>query len=180
MPPERVISIRRAGGEPRVEADRWRFVGLEAAEEAEAAAPEGPIVVPAARWLARAGDFAARRDAVGVWLDPADDPAALAPWLAALPLVAVRFPRFTDGRGYSSAVLLRTRLGYRGELRAFGDVGRDQLFYLKRCGFDSFALAAHRDPHAALASLAPFSIRYQASVDDPLPLFRRRGAELAP
>ena len=111
---------------------------------------------------------------LAVRLDPADDPAELADGIERLSLVAIDFPRFADGRGYSSAVLLRTRYGYRGELRAVGDVGRDQLFYLKRCGFDSFALAPHRDPHSALASLGDFRASYQGSVDDPLPLFRRR------
>ena len=111
---------------------------------------------------------------VGVRLEPADDPAEIASDLDRLQLVAINFPKFADGRGYSSAVLLRTRHGYRGELRAIGDVGRDQLFYLKRSGFDAFALAPHRDPHAAAASLGDFSLRYQGSVDDPLPLFRKR------
>ena len=72
------------------------------------------------------------------------------------------------------AALLRTRYGYRGELRAFGDVGRDQLFYLARCGFDSFKLAPQHDPEAALASFTDFTVRYQESVDDPVPLFRKR------
>ena len=109
-----------------------------------------------------------------VRLEPADDPAELADGIERLSLVAINFPKFADGRGYSSAVLLRTRYLYRGELRAVGDVGRDQLFYLQRCGFDSFALAAHRDPHAALASLGDFRESYQGSVVDPQPLFRRR------
>ena len=109
-----------------------------------------------------------------MWLAPENDPLALARDLAALELVAVFFPKFTDGRGYSSATLLRKRLAWRGELLAFGDIGRDQLFYLRRCGFDSFALPAHRDPVAAMASLAPFTVRYQAAVDEPLPLFRKR------
>jgi len=116
---------------------------------------------------------------VGVRLEPADDPAEIASDLDRLQLVAINFPKFADGRGYSSAVLLRTRYGYRGELRAIGDVGRDQLFYLKRSGFDAFALAPHRDPHAAAASLGDFSLRYQGSVDDPLPLFRKRLATAA-
>ncbi len=73
-------------------------------------------------------------------------------------------------------MLLRTRLGYAGELRAIGDVGRDQLYYLARVGFDAFRLPDARDPEAALASLDAFTVRYQGSVDDPLPLFRRRSA----
>jgi uncharacterized protein (DUF934 family) len=70
-------------------------------------------------------------------------------------------------------VLLR-RAGYRGELRAFGDLGRDQLFYLARVGFDAFSLRPGADPHAALASLRDFSEAYQGSVNQPAPLFRRR------
>jgi uncharacterized protein (DUF934 family) len=141
----------------RVEADAWH--------EAQ--------ILTLAQWKERRGSIAPGARAA-VRLEPADDPAELAADLDRLQLVAINFPKFADGRGYSSAVLLRTRHGYRGELRAVGDVGRDQLFYLKRCGFDSFALAAHRDPHAALASLGDFGTRYQGSVDDPLPLFRRR------
>jgi uncharacterized protein (DUF934 family) len=172
--PDRVIHI--AGGPARVEPELWRFLGLAADGTVPEILPAGPIAVPLAAWKGRRADFLARREPVGVWLVPGDDPAELAPDLDTLALVAIQFPKFTDGRGYSTAVLLRTRLGYRGELRAFGDVGRDQLFYLKRSGFDAFSLAPHRDPESALASLSDFSVRYQGSVDDPLPLFRRRHA----
>ena len=168
MLPERVI---RHG---RVERDDWRFVGLDPAEDLPIL-PAGRIVVPLATWKARRDDLLARGDA-GVWLGPADEPGELGGDAARLAIVAIPVPQFTDGRGYSSAVLLRTRFGYRGELRAFGDVGRDQLFYLKRSGFDAFSLAPHRDPEAALASLGDFSVRYQGSVDDPVPLFRKRTA----
>lgn len=81
---------------------------------------------------------------------------------------------FTDGRNYSNARLLRDRYGYKGELRAIGDVLRDQLFYLHRCGFDAYALRADKDPYEALESLKDFSVTYQAATDEPLPLFRRR------
>lgn len=113
-------------------------------------------------------------------LEPGDDPAALAAQygehFAALPLIAVRFPSFTDGRGYSIARLLRERLGFRGELRAVGDIARDQLHYLARCGFDSFELREGEDVATAKAALAAFSDAYQAAVDQPVPLFRRRVA----
>jgi len=132
-----------------------------------------------AQWKLRRLQPIEAGERVGVCLEPADDPAEIASDLDRLQLVAINFPKFADGRGYSSAVLLRTRHGYRGELRAIGDVGRDQLFYLKRSGFDAFALAPHRDPHAAAASLGDFSVRYQGSVDDPLPLFRKRLAAAA-
>ena len=132
----------------RVEPDAW--------SEAE--------ILALSPWKERRASAAAG-ERIAVRLDPADDPAELAADVGRITLVAIHFPKFADGRGYSSAVLLRTRHGYRGELRAVGDVGRDQLFYLKRCGFDSFALPPHRDPHAALASLADFATRYQGSVD---------------
>ena len=82
--------------------------------------PDGmPVIVPLALWLERRAALHARGE-VGVWLAPADDPHALLPDLPTLPLVAVDFPKFGDGRGYSTARLLRDRYGYRGELRAIG------------------------------------------------------------
>lgn len=178
--PARVIRISTgAPGEAPgwVEDDRWNIL---AEEQVREALPAGPIAVGLAAWRARRTELRARREAIGVWLEPDDDPAELVPDLPSLGLVAVHFPKFTDGRGYSTAALLRTRHHYAGELRAFGDVGRDQLFYLKRCGFDSFSLAAQRDPEAAITSLEDFSLRYQGSVDDPVPLFRKRFATGAP
>ena len=76
--------------------------------------------------------------------------------------------------GAFGAHLLRERYGWRGELRAFGDIWRDQLFFLASCGFDSFSLREGEDPHLALAALSEFSESYQGSVREPLPLFRRR------
>lgn len=111
----------------------------------------------------------------GLWLNPQDEPTEAQPWFDKLSLIAVRFPVFSDGRGYSSATLLR-RLGWQGELRVVGDVLRDQLFYLSRVGFNSFAIREDRSAHDALASLDDFSERYQGAVDQPLPLFRRHAA----
>jgi uncharacterized protein (DUF934 family) len=107
-------------------------------------------------------------------LRPGDDPAALVPRFGSLSVIAVEFPQFTDGRGYSMARLLRERHGWRGELRAVGDVQRDQLYYLWRCGFDAFVLKDASKLEEALASLGDFSEGYQATVERPLPLFRRR------
>ena len=170
MRPERVIR----GTPPRVEADPWRLA-LE-----EDALPEAFVIVPLAAWIAHRDTPAAPTN-LGVWLGPADDPDSLRGGdLTALSVIAVHFPKAADGRGYSSAVLLR-RLGYRGELRAFGDIGRDHLFFLQRCGFDAFSLPPDRDPEAALAAFGEFSLNYQGSVDDPTPLYRRRaGSRPAP
>lgn len=107
-------------------------------------------------------------------LEPGDDPAGVADRLDKAARVEVNFPSFTDGRGYSIARLLRERFGYQGELRAVGDVQRDQLFYLSRCGFDAFLLRDGVDGGEALTALHDFSEAYQASVERPEPLFRRR------
>jgi uncharacterized protein (DUF934 family) len=166
--PDRVIRGRK------VENDVWQVIGLAPHEDLSLALPEGPVLVPLAYWTSHREELAARRQPVGVWLAPEDDPVAIADDLGHLSAVAVHFPKVGDGRGYSTAVLLRTRHGYRGELRAFGDLGRDQLFFLARVGFDSFKLAPGHDPEAALAAFTDFTVRYQGSVDDPVPLFRKR------
>jgi uncharacterized protein (DUF934 family) len=130
------------------------------------ALPEGQRLVPLAQWDGEPG----------VLLGPADDPAVLAGRLDGIAVIAIDFPQFTDGRGYSIARLLRERHGYKGELRAVGEVLRDNLFYLSRCGFDSFALSDSTQLEAALEGLSDFSEGYQASVERPQPLFRRRAA----
>jgi len=159
----------------QVVADNWQL--LEAAADGGVAVPAtGDVVVPLAGWLAQRAALLARDGRTGVWLDSHEEPASLAGDLAHLDIIAVNFPQFTDGRGYSIARLLRERYHWRGELRAIGDVLRDQLFYLFRCGFDSFALRDGQDPHAALAAFGDFSDGYQASVERPQPLFRRRAA----
>jgi uncharacterized protein (DUF934 family) len=93
---------------------------------------------------------------------------------AQIDMIAVDFPKFADGRGFSIAYLLRQRLGFTGELRAHGPLLRDQLYYLKRVGFNAFTLREGQDLHAALASLNDFSVPYQGSVDEPRPLFARQ------
>jgi uncharacterized protein (DUF934 family) len=107
-----------------------------------------------------------------VRLEPADDPADVS--LEGVSRIEVNFPKFGDGRGYSIARLLRTRYGYRGELRAVGHITRDLLFFMESCGFDAYELREGEDPHEALAAFEDFSESYQASVARALPLFRRR------
>ena len=92
-------------------------------------------------------------------LEPADDPGAAV--LEGVSRIEVNFPKFGDGRGYSIARLLRTRYGYRGELRAVGHITRDLLFFLERCGFDSYELREGENPNQALASFEDFSGSYQ-------------------
>ena len=134
----------------------------------------GDVIVPLGLWTSEHDALSFRLGRVGVWLEADADPAAIAPDLPRFDLIAVRFASSTDGRGYSLARLLRERYGSRGELRAIGEVLRDQLCYLSRCGFDAFALRADQDPVKALSALDDFSEAYQASVEQPEPLFRRR------
>ena len=153
-----------------VVADDWQV--LRPSVDEPLALPAGRIIVPLAIWLDHRAGLAARGDAA-VWLTGTDDPVKLAPSLPSLSLIAIDFPKFTDGRGYSIAYLLRSRFGYRGELRAIGDVLPDQLFYMKRVGFDAFAVRADKDIRQALRSLRPFTDAYQGSWDNAVPAFRR-------
>ncbi|HSC75140.1 MAG TPA: DUF934 domain-containing protein [Pseudomonadales bacterium] len=150
-------------------ADNWSIV----AKDADSV-PEGEnLVLPLALWLQNQNFLETRKD-IGVWFDSEDLPTAdLAPALKLLPLIAINFPVFTDGRGFSIARLLRDRFAYQGELRAIGYVLRDQLCFMKRCGFNSFVLPENADLAAAAASLNDFTEYYQTSVDQPQPLFRR-------
>lgn len=159
--------------------DRNILTLAEGENPVEATVPPGPVLVPLPVWLARRDAFAARAQTgeLGVWLDAGEDPAALAEDLARLTVIAINFPKFTDGRGYSSATLLRTRLGYTGELRAVGVVLRDQFNYLTRCGFDALQPPANRynnaELEAAVASIRDFTEPYQGGVTPSQPLFRR-------
>ena len=116
----------------------------------------------------------ARDGGLGVWLEAGEEIEEIVADLDHFQVIALNFPAFTDGRHCSSAYLLRNRYGYKGELRAIGDVLRDQLFSYQRVGFDAFALRADKDPVDALKAFEEFSEVYQASTDQPLPLFRRR------
>ncbi|RON15514.1 oxidoreductase [Pseudomonas brassicacearum] len=129
--------------------------------------PAGSLILPLSRWLKNPFGHA-------VWLGPDDEVESLKPWLPILPLIALDFPSFRDGRGYSQAYLLRTRLGWTGELRAVGDVLRDQLSHMRQCGFDSFAVREDKSAEDALKGLAGMSVLYGRSAIEPRPLFRRR------
>jgi uncharacterized protein (DUF934 family) len=154
--------------------DNWTLVRLADCETANTVQlPAGDIIVPLDVWQARKAELMARPQR-GVWLAPDELAQDIATDLANLQVVAIDFPQFADGRGYSTAALLRGRFGWRGELRAIGEVLKDQLFYLSRVGFDAYAVREGKDLEDALKALNDFSETYQAAVDEPLPLFRRR------
>ena len=138
----------------------------------------GKIIVPLSVFVANKDALASRIDAgsVGVWLDTHETLESLIETIGdinKLPIIAVHVERFADGRIFSLGTLLRTRYGFKNELRAFGDVLRDQLFFLKRSGFTSFLIRADRSAEDALASLKDFSQPYQGAVDEPQPIFKR-------
>ncbi|TVT32845.1 DUF934 domain-containing protein [Marinobacter vinifirmus] len=155
--------------------DNWAVVARPEAGES-LNIPEGQLaLIPVDLWLAGADHYAGRDD-IGVWFDSHDEPEQLASRVHEPALIAVNFPRFVDGRGYSIARLLRERYGYSGELRAIGDVLLDQLQFMKRCGFDAFALRPDKDATKAARCLNFFSQTYQAAADTDVPLFRRRAS----
>jgi len=151
-----------AGGARIVLDDPWTLI-----RAPETGSGGEMLILPLAYWLESPSTHA-------VWLGPDDDVESLLPWLASLPLIALDFPTFRDGRAYSQAYLLRSRFGWKGELRAIGDVLRDQLSHMRQCGFDSFAVREDKSAEDALKGLAGMSVLYGRSVIEPRPLFRRR------
>jgi uncharacterized protein (DUF934 family) len=133
-----------------------------------------PIIVSAKRFLAEAATLVRRDGSVGVLWPNDKRVAELEPWLGHLALIALVFPKFKDGRAYSQARLLRETHGYRGMLRATGDILRDQFHFLVRAGFDSFEVKKDADARVFAEVLARYSIYYQDGADGRAPALRRR------
>jgi uncharacterized protein (DUF934 family) len=170
--------------ERRIQDDEWKVVTINDGEAPNACRlPVGPLLVPLAVWQERKLCLINREyehgTPLGLWLAPEDDVAAIGRDVDNFTVIAVYFPKRGDGRGYSTARLLRERYGYDGELRAFGDISRDQIFHLNRVGFDSFVLAEGQRVEEALAAFDEIPEAYQAAADRNEPLFRRRAAALA-
>ena len=154
--------------------DIWTLLAKPEGDVNEVVVPNGQVIVPLNVWLAQQSQLQARND-VGVWLDSDETADVIGDEANNFPVIGVNFPGFMDGRSFSTARLLRERYGYQGELRAVGNFIRDQLCYLRRCGVNAFAFAnPETDLEVAVKSLSDFNEYYQASVDQPLPLFRRR------
>lgn len=126
---------------------------------------QGDVYVSLERFLADVPSFVEREGKIGVVANGAVDLSALIAVSTQVDAIALNFDKFPDGRSYSHAVLLRTRHGFEGELRASGDILRDQIFFLARCGFDVLALREDKDIEAALKSFNDFSVLYQPSAD---------------
>ncbi|MBN8431415.1 DUF934 domain-containing protein [Microbulbifer salipaludis] len=161
-----------------VASNQWNLLPLggEAQITADSLAP-GKVILPLSLWLELREQLHDRREEIGVWLDSDETADLLGDDAKALPLIAAHFPAFTDGRGFTLGRLLRERYGYTGELRAVGNFIRDQLTYLTRCGFNAFAYQGDEPLENLLGSMRDFNDSYQAAVDQPLPIFRRRALD---
>jgi uncharacterized protein (DUF934 family) len=150
--------------------DDWSY-----AAEVTDPALAGSIILPLERWLTEAGLWAAHEGRLGVMFEPAEAVERIAADVSRFALIAAHFPAVGEGRGYTQGRLLRERYGFTGELRATGYVRRDQLFFLARCGFNSFELP-ESEMDAAGAALRTFSAAYQPSNDAGLPVALKRRA----
>lgn len=159
-----------------VVSDDWTTLELAEGQAPEAVAlPAGKVIYPLPVWQARKAEILALGRPIGLLLQPADRVEDIAADVSVFSVIAVAFPKFVDGRGFSTASLLRQRYGYQGELRAVGDVVHDALFFMKRVGFDAYALKEGKSPEYAIEKgFTVFSERYQASTDQPIPYFRRK------
>ena len=141
---------------------------------AEGLEQSGDLLLDWALWQSHGEALKARGGRCGVVIDGEVELDDLAPHLADLDLVAVAFPSFADGRGFSQARLLRQRYGFKGQIRAVGDVTWDRLRFMARCGIDAYEIAAERYSDAMLRAFDEISVCYQGAEDDPRPLYRQR------
>ena len=152
-----------------VVSDNWIVL-----DESAESLPTGDILLSYEQWQNFADQLSNHSGSLGVWLEGHAEIEQIIEPLLDLPLIAINFPKFADGRGFSSARLIRERYNYSGELRAIGGFIRDQLYLLKRCGFNAFQFSDENELSDAAESLKDFSENYQVSVDQENPLFRRR------
>ena len=153
--------------------DNWQTIDEDTAIDQLAAAS---LIVSLPFWQEHKDDLSQRSEPLGIKLQPEDDVMDIAEHLAQFALVTLEFSAFRDGRAYSQARQLRQHLGYQGEIRATGNVLRDQLMYMERVGFTSFEIDSKQDINDALNAFDEIKIKYQASSDEALPLFKRRTA----
>ena len=140
--------------------DAWITVG-----DGEPLPAHGAIIVSLKRWQDERANLLTRPDGLGVRLAAGEQPAAIAADLAHLTLIALEFPTFRDGRAYSTARLLRERFGFKGELRAVGNVLRDQLLFMHRCGFDAFEVKDAATVEVWERAMKEIAVFYQPTGD---------------
>ncbi len=160
----------------RIAVNRWRLITMDQAQEllTRSAIPPGKVILPCNLWNSLRQELVPRQGDIGVWLDSDESAELIAESVTTLPLIAIHFPVFADGRGFSNARLLRERYGFTGELRAIGCFIRDQLTFLRRCGINAFVFEGEESLEEIGNSLNDFSATYQITTDQSLPIFRRR------
>jgi len=164
--------IRLIEGQPVTDTDAWIRV------RDDAALPESaPAIVSLARWRKDRDALLRRNEAVGVQLTSGETLAYIVSDLGRLDLIALDFPNLGDGRHFTTARLLRERYGFAGEIRATGQVLRDQLFTMARCGFDSFELQFHQDADGAHRAFTEISVVFQPAADGRLPVAALRAGQ---
>lgn len=153
--------------------DKWQLIDAAHVEKASDL-PEGKIIVSLDLWLEFRDTLVLRGpDKLGLVLQPDQSPRLIEADLALLSVIAIHFPVFTDGRGYSYARELHERYQFEGEVRAIGDVLIDQLYAMRRCGFNAFVMRNEDDTNIAHRYLSTFSFPYQGAVDDARPIWHR-------
>ncbi len=163
--------MRKLTKDGTLTADDWTVLPKD--ETFDPASVSGPTLV---HW-AQAQEHLQALDAgkqIGIWIDTESSDESLASLPLNVPVIGIHIPTFTDGRGFSLARMLREQKKFAGEIRALGNYMQDQLFYMRRCGFDAFVIDDSANAESMRRSLMDFSDSYQAAVDQPQPLFRRR------
>jgi uncharacterized protein (DUF934 family) len=135
------------------------------ASSADAVPPSGPVIVSLDQWKARREELLKRGTPLGIRLHSDQAPELIAADLPHFAVVALEFPKFRDGRAYSYARLLRERYGFKGELRAVGEVLLEQLFFMLRTGFDAFEIDSADPLKDYGTAVADFSVWYQPAAD---------------
>ena len=156
-----------------VENDLWTVLKEATGPEVLKVVLNKNFIVPIRFWEIYKSEIEEYSGQIAIWLDSDEMASDIEAELHNFPLIALNFPVFSDGRSYTNARELRGHLNYQGEIRAIGDVLRDQLFYMSRCGFNTFAIRHDQDPNACIQALSDFSTGYQACTVEAEPLFRR-------
>ena len=150
--------------------DHWQHISAETTIDQ---LPSGDIIVPSPLWLEQKDALLQRDGRLGISINGDTELTQITPELDQFALIAIHFSPFRDGRGYSIARTLRRDCNYTGELRAIGNVLRDQIAFMARVGFDSFEIDSKQDINDALNAFKEITVKYQPSFDEAKPLYQR-------
>ena len=157
-----------------IEHDDWMLVKEASGPEILHVTQDRNLIVPIKFWNMYKPEIENYLGNITIWLNSDEFLDDIKEELNTFSLIALNFPVFSDGRPYSTARELRQNRKYTGEIRAVGDVLRDQIFYMHQCGFNSFLLRHDQDPESCINALDDFKTNYQSTVLEKNPLFRRR------